>query len=435
MSNEPPYGNQDPQAGHEWNQEPPAPPATWSPYGSPAPAYTGHEDTRPLAGSTPGDGPVLPPDRPQGRARGTLAASVIAASLLLGGAAGVGGAAIWTSTHDAPAESSPVLTQTGGSTAQTAATGSIEKVAQNVLPSVVMIEVSGPGGSGSGSGIILSGDGKILTNNHVVALAGKSGSLTVSFNDGSHAKAHLLGADPLTDTAVIQAEGVSGLTPATLGHSSSLQVGQSVVAIGSPFGLDATVTSGIVSALDRPVDVGTVSQGNATVYPAIQTDAAINPGNSGGPLVDANGFVIGVDSAIATLSGSQAFDGGQGGSIGLGFAIPIDQAKRISKQIIEQGYSTHAIIGVTLEPQFTGDGARIGNPRGQPAVVPGGPAAKAGLEDGDVVVKVDGQIVTTANELIIAIRKHVPGDRLTLVYVRHGSRHSTVVTLGSARSD
>ncbi len=312
MSNEPPYGGQDPQSGPEWNQEPPAPPATWSPYGYGAPAALGGEEG-PAIGTTPDVGPVLPPDRPSDGVRGKrLAASVVAASLVLGGAAGVGGAAIWTSTHDTPAESSPVLTQVGGSTAQTATGTSIEKVAQDVLPSVVMINVSGSNGSGSGSGIILSSDGKILTNNHVVALAGKSGSMSVSFNDGSHAPAKVLGTDPLTDTAVIQAQGVKHLTPATLGHSSSLQVGQGVVAIGSPFGLDATVTSGIVSALNRPVDVGTVSQGNQTVYPAIQTDAAINPGNSGGPLVNLSGEVVGIDAAIQT-----ATDTTQGGRAGL----------------------------------------------------------------------------------------------------------------------
>jgi putative serine protease PepD len=431
MSNEPPYGNQDPQAGHEWNQEPPAPPATWSPYGSPAPAYAGHEDTRPLAGSTPGDGPVLPPDRPQGRARGTLAASVIAASLLLGGAAGVGGAAIWTSTHDAPAESSPVLTQTGGSTAQTAATGSIEKVAQNVLPSVVMIEVSGPGGSGSGSGIILSGDGKILTNNHVVALAGRSGSLTVSFNDGSHAKAHVLGADPLTDTAVIQAEGVSGLSPATLGHSSSLQVGQSVVAIGSPFGLDATVTSGIVSALDRPVDVGTVSQGNATVYPAIQTDAAINPGNSGGPLVNLSGDVVGIDAAIQTATNTPTQ--GEPGSIGLGFAIPIDEVLPIVQEMIKGETPTHARLGIGVENAAAGSGSvpTIGQGARIQKVDAGSAAERAGLKAGDVITKVDDHMITSSDSLVATIRSYRPGNSVTVTYTRGGSTHTVRATLDS----
>ena len=195
-----------------------------------------------------------------------------------------------------PRSTSPVV----NAPAAASGDGSVESVAQQVLPSVVEIDVSGPQGAGSGSGIILTSDGQILTNNHVVELAGDSGALEVSFNDGSHAKATLVGNDPLTDTAVIQAEDVSGLTPATIGSSDSLQVGQGVVAIGSPFGLDATVTSGIVSALERPVDVGSDGQGNSTVYPAIQTDAAINPGNSGGPLVDLAGHVVGINASIRT---------------------------------------------------------------------------------------------------------------------------------------
>jgi putative serine protease PepD len=419
MSNEPPYGEQDPQAGHEWNQEPPAPPATWSPYGFSAPADSGSEDTRPLTGSTPGDGPLLAPERPQGRVRGRgLAASVVAASLLVGGAAGVGGAAIW---------SSPVLTQSGSSTTQTAVTGSIEKVAQNVLPSVVMIEVSGANGSGSGSGIILSGDGKILTNNHVVALAGKGGSLTVSFNDGSHAKAKVLGTDPLTDTAVIQAEGVSGLTPATLGHSSSLQVGQGVVAIGSPFGLDATVTSGIVSALDRPVDVGTVSQGNATVYPAIQTDAAINPGNSGGPLVNLSGEVVGIDAAIQTATDTTT--SGEPGSIGLGFAIPIDEVLPIVQEMIKGETPTHARLGIGVENASTsgtiGEGAKIQK------VDTGSAAEAAGLKAGDVITKVDSHLITSSDSLVATIRSYRPGDSVTVTYTRGGSSHTVQATLDS----
>ena len=207
---------------------------------------------------------------------------------VVGAAAGVGGAAVWTSSHD-DVQSSSVARRSRVRRAPTARPrdGSVEKVAQDgaALGREDQRQPA-PSGSGSGSGIILSADGKILTNNHVVAIAGNGGSSASSFNDGTHAAAKVLGTDPLTDTAVIQAQDVSGLTPATIGHSSSLQVGQGVVAIGSPFGLDATVTSGIVSALNRPVNVGTVSQGNATVYPAIQTDAAINPGNSGGPLVD-----------------------------------------------------------------------------------------------------------------------------------------------------
>ncbi|MEP6762584.1 MAG: trypsin-like peptidase domain-containing protein [Sporichthyaceae bacterium] len=430
MSNEPPYGEEYPQAGHEWNQEPPAPPATWSPYAFSAPASPGTEDTRPLTGSTPGDGLMFPPDRPQRRVRGKgLAASVVAASLLVGGAAGVGGAAIWTSTHDTPAESSPVLAQSGSSTAQTAATGSIEKVAQNVLTSVVMIDVSGANGSGSGSGIILSGDGKILTNNHVVALAGKGGSLSVSFNDGSRAKAKVLGADPLTDTAVIQAQGVSGLTPATLGHSSSLQVGQGVVAIGSPFGLDATVTSGIVSALDRPVDVGTVSQGNATVYPAIQTDAAINPGNSGGPLVNLSGEVVGIDAAIQTATNTTTQ--GEPGSIGLGFAIPIDEVLPIVQEMIKGETPTHARLGIGVENAATSSGAALGEGAKIQKVDTGSAAESAGLETGDVITKVDDHLITTSDSLVATIRSYRPGDSVSVTYIRGGNSHTVQATLDS----
>jgi putative serine protease PepD len=327
-------------------------------------------------------------------------------------------------------QSSPVLVQTSGSTAQTAATGSIEKVAQSVLPSVVMIDVSGPDGSGSGSGIILSQDGKILTNNHVVALAGKTGSLSVGFNDGSHAEAKVLGADPLTDTAVIQAQGVSGLTPATLGHSSSLEVGQGVVAIGSPFGLDATVTSGIVSALNRPVNVGQVSQGNATVYPAIQTDAAINPGNSGGPLVNLSGAVVGIDAAIQTAT-DQSTTGGEPGSIGLGFAIPIDEVLPIVQQMIKGETPTHARLGIGVENAASTTGAQITDGAKVSKVNAGSAAESAGLKSGDVITKVDDHLITSSDGLVAIIRSYRPGDGVTVTYDRGGSTHTVRVTLDS----
>jgi putative serine protease PepD len=354
---------------------------------------------------------------------------VVTASLILGGAAGVGGAAIWTSNHDTPAESSPVLTQVGGTTAQTAATDSIEKVAQNVLPSVVMIDVSGPDGSGSGSGIILSGDGKILTNNHVVALAGKSGSLSVSFNDGSHAPAKVLGTDPLTDTAVIQAQGVKHLTPATIGHSSSLQVGEGVVAIGSPFGLDATVTSGIVSALDRPVDVGTVSQGNQTVYPAIQTDAAINPGNSGGPLVNLSGEVVGIDAAIQTATDTSSQ--GEPGSIGLGFAIPIDEVLPIVREMIKGETPTHARLGIGVENENAPNSAQITDGAKIQQVDNGSAAQNAGLKAGDVITKVDDHLITSSDSLVANIRSYRPGQSVTVTYLRGGTQHTVTATLDS----
>jgi len=429
MSNESPHGGQDPHPSHDWTPEPPAPPATWSPYGFQSSDET-NDDTRPFGFGAPTEAPTIPPEVPQQtrtRSKG-LAASVVAASLLVGGAAGIGGAALWTSTHDGSVASSPIITQNGSTAVPAAATDSIVKVAHNVLPSVVKINVSGSSGAGSGSGIILSADGKILTNNHVAALAGKDGQISIDFNDGSHAPAKILGTDPLTDTAVVQAEGVSGLTPATIGHSSSLQVGQSVVAIGSPFGLDATVTSGIVSALNRPVDVGQVSAGNVTVYPAIQTDAAINPGNSGGPLVNLAGEVVGIDSAIQTATDTTNSQG-EPGSIGLGFAIPIDGVLPIVQEMINGQTPTHARLGIGVDNAGTSsqttDGAKVAQ------VDPGSAAANAGLKTGDVITKVDDHLITSSDGLIAIVRSYRPGDSVTLTYTRGGSSHTVTVTLDS----
>ena len=429
MSNESPYGGQDPHPGHDRSPEPPAPPATWSPYGFSTFGETS-DDTRPFGSGTPVEDSVATPEAPQPkqpRGKG-LAASVVVASLLVGGAAGIGGAAAWTSTHDSSVASSPIVRQSDSSAVPAAATGSIEKVAANVLPSVVKINVSGSGGSGSGSGIILSADGKILTNNHVAALAGKDGQISIDFNDGSHAPAKVLGTDPLTDTAVVQAEGVSDLTPATIGHSSSLAVGQSVVAIGSPFGLDATVTSGIVSALNRPVDVGQVSEGNVAVYPAIQTDAAINPGNSGGPLVNLAGEVVGIDSAIQTATDTTSGQG-EPGSIGLGFAIPIDAVLPIVQEMINGDTPTHARLGIGVDNAASGsqisDGAKVAQ------VEDGSAGAKAGLKSGDVITKVDDHLITTSDSLIAIIRSYRPGDSVSVTYTRGGSTHTVTVALDS----
>jgi len=314
--------------------------------------------------------------------------------------------------------------------------GATAAVAAKILPSVVSVEVRRGSGGDTGSGIVISSSGYILTNNHVVEPALSGGKLSVVFHDKHSVQGEIVGRDRVSDLAVIRVRGVRGLKPAVLGSSSAVAVGDPVIAVGSPLGLAGTVTSGIVSALDRPVEAGSVD-GTSTddVIDAIQTDAAINPGNSGGPLVDGNGAVIGVNSAIATLSGDP-LGGGQGGSIGLGFAIPIDQAKRIARQIITQGFSTHAIIGVRLDPAYAGDGAKIvGNTSTNPGVTPGGPAQVAGLKAGDVIVAVDGVRTTSADELIVAIRRHVPGQRLTLTYLRDGARHTAVVTLGSAPSD
>ena len=393
------------------------------------------------------DTAVLPPWQPVETApvpgpaasrsgRGKFAVTVVTASLLLGGAAGVGGAAAWD-TWKAPAATNLSSNAATNSTladnvSAPAPAGSVQEVAQKVLPSVAKIDVRGSGGSGSGSGIVLSADGQILTNNHVVELAEEGGSITVSFSDGSSANATVLGTDPLTDTAVIQAEDVSGLTPASIGRSADLAVGQGVVAIGSPFGLDATVTSGIVSALNRPVSVGSDGNGNTTTYPAIQTDAAINPGNSGGPLTDMGGQVIGINSSIRTATSSAVSS--EAGSIGLGFAIPIDEVMPIVEQMSKGETPTHARLGISVssvspnapaEARADQAGARIEK------VSPGSTAESAGLATGDVIVRVDDELITGSDSLVATIRSYRPGDTVTVNFVRDGETQTAQLELDS----
>ena len=296
-----------------------------------------------------------------------------------------------------------------------------------MLPSVVSISVRTASGGGSGTGVVISSDGLILTNNHVVAEAEQGASMQVSFNDGRTAAATLVGRDPVTDLAVIRATGVSDLKPATLGDSSVLKPGQSVVAIGSPLGLEGTVTSGIVSALNRPVRTGDsnpTGESQSTVIDAIQTDAAINPGNSGGPLVNMRGEVVGINSAIASLGSG----GGQSGSIGLGFSIPIDQARSVADQLTKSGKAVHAQLGVSVSD--IADGTTPGG-AGIAMVTPGGGAAKAGIEVGDVVTKVGDREIDSADALIAAVRSHQPGDKVTLTYTRGGDSRTATVTLGS----
>jgi putative serine protease PepD len=306
--------------------------------------------------------------------------------------------------------------------------GTVEQVAAKVVPSVVKLETKSGRDSEEGSGVILTPDGLILTNNHVIsAPAGIAGATTVSFNDGRTASFSVIGTDPTSDIAVIKVTGISGLTPITLGSSANLHVGQNVVAVGSPLGLEGTVTTGIVSALDRPVStVGDMANQN-TVLDAIQTDAAINPGNSGGALVDMTGALIGVNSAIATL-GEGDPQGGPSGSIGLGFAIPVDQAKRISDQLIASGHATHASLGVRVSDNPGVHGAKIADVTG------GGPAASAGLPSGAVVTKLDDRIIASADALIAAVRSKSPGDKITLTYTDPGGAQKTAqVTLGTAQ--
>ncbi len=364
---------------------------------------------------------VPPPERATSRPSTGVVAGILAGALLVGGLSGLAGAAGFNVMDDlvggdaAPASPSAGLRASAvADTPDTrAADGSVEQVAASVLPSVVKITVTGPQGAGSGSGIVLSADGEILTNNHVVEAA-DGGTMAVSFNDGSTAPASVVGTDPLTDLAVIQAKDVSGLTPATLGKSGNLDVGENVVAIGSPFGLEATVTSGIVSALQRPVSVGG-GTGTETTYPAIQTDAAINPGNSGGPLVNMNGEVVGINSSIRSASSGM----GEAGSIGLGFAIPIDNVLPIVDQLRNSETPTHAKLGVSVGDATSSDGLVSG--AGIQSVQSGSAADQAGLERGDVITKVDDETVTGYQSLVATIRGHRPGDSVTLTVVKAGS--------------
>lgn len=391
---------------------------------------------------------ATPPAPVRRKRRSALNAALVAGAVVLAVGGGFGGGVLG-SRVDNTATSTPnnALVSTA-STSQVAASlaptggNTVADVAKKLLPSVVSIVSLSSSEAGEGSGIILSGDGLILTNNHVVAGAT---SLTVRFNDGTSAKADLKGADATDDLAVIKAQGVSGLTTATLGSSANLVVGQPVVAVGSPLGLSATVTSGIVSAMNRPVRTAEAGQGqgqtqtaDSTVLNAIQTDAAINPGNSGGPLVDMNGQVIGVNSAIASLSAGSS--SGQSGSIGVGFSIPIDQARRIAQEIVNTGKASHAVLGASVSdatptggPQVSGsplsNGAKVAK-----APVAGSGAEKAGLQAGDVITKVGGQPVESADALIAFIRAQKPGGTVDLTYQRGSTSKTVTVTLGSATS-
>ncbi|MGH3491595.1 MAG: S1C family serine protease [Actinopolymorphaceae bacterium] len=391
-------------------------------YGQPGQPYPGpsyeHPYDRPS--HSPGGSPGKP--APRRMAAATIVAVAVAAGLVGGG---TGTAATYLLTRDQQATPTALDAAPGSQNASNAPPGSVQQVANKVLPSVVSISIATAQGNGNGSGIVLSADGLILTNNHVAAPAEQGGDLTVTFSNGRSATAKVVGTDPTTDLAVIRASGVSGLTPAQLGSSSALSVGQNVVAIGSPLGLSGTVTSGIVSALDRPVRAGDSASSN-TVIDAIQTDAAINPGNSGGALVNMGGQVVGINSAIATLGASM---GGQSGSIGVGFAIPIDQARPIAKNLIDKGRAEHAQLGVTVSPAATRNGTSEG--AAIQSVAPGGSAADSDLRKGDVVTKVDDRRIADADALIAAVRSHRPGEKVTLTFERDGRTQTTTATLGS----
>jgi putative serine protease PepD len=390
-------------------------------YRGPHDPYPGSPQSRMMPG-----GPV--PVRTQKRSRaGALTVGALAIAMV---SAAIGGGVATLAQPDGNSITSAFSDAASGEPAALPA-GSVEQVAAKVVPSVVKLETDMGRQSEEGSGIVLSSDGLILTNNHVVSAA-KEGSpnaasvqTKVTFFDGSTSSFSVVGTDPSSDIAVVRAEGASGLTPIALGSSSNLRVGQDVVAIGSPLGLEGTVTTGIVSALNRPVAAGGDARNQNTVLDAIQTDAAINPGNSGGALVNMSGELVGVNSAIATLGGDSAQ--AQSGSIGLGFAIPVDQAKRIADELIQGGTASHASLGVQVGNDATVDGAKIVE------VTADGAAAAAGLPSGVIVTKVDDRPIGSADALVAAVRSKAPGTKVTLTFLDpSGQPRSVDVTLGKA---
>jgi putative serine protease PepD len=340
-------------------------------------------------------------------------------------AAGVAGALI------ANAVNSPSNATT---TASAAAAGSslcnVTSIADEELPSVVTIFAGGAASSGVGSGEVIRSDGYILTNNHVILPAVSGGSLQVVFSDGSTAPATITGRDPLTDLAVIHVSGKSDLRTISIGNSSTLRIGQGVVALGAPLGLSSTVTSGIVSALGRTVHVPAEASQTALLIDAVQTDAAINPGNSGGALVDCSGDLIGVPTAGASIPSPSG--AASGGSIGLGFAIPVNLATKVADEIIATGTVTHAFIGIQAEPlpasatgQSGTEGLRVA------VVVTGGPAASAGLQVGDIITSIDGQAAMSTDQLMAVTLAKRAGDRVEIGYQRDGTPATTTITLGA----
>jgi putative serine protease PepD len=380
-------------------------------YGYPAP-YQQQQQRQPQAGS---------------RFPGWVWPVIAAIALIVGALGGVlGGVAVSSSLNADNVNSIPVIGTDNGAAAPLAAdNGSVSAVAARLLPSTVQVQAKGGAdgstqGGATGSGFVLDDKDHVITNNHVVADATGKGELKVVDQNGRKHAATIVGRSPVYDIAVLKIAGGHGLRPAAIGSSRKMHVGDTVVAIGSPLGLSSTVTSGIVSALDRPVTTG--NNNTSSYINAVQTDAAINPGNSGGPLVNMRGQVVGVNSAIATTGGSF---GGESGNIGVGFAIPMEQVRITASQILATGKARYPVIGANVNTGAKQAGANIVD------VPSGTPAAAAGLRKGDVVTEVNGKPITDGIGLIVAIRSHQPGETITLTVHRAGSVKHVRVRLDS----
>lgn len=370
-------------------------------------------------GASPAPGPAGEARAGKERRKQRVWPAVLAAGLFGGMVASLATAMVVGADIEPP---TPVTSEGTSSTVAPAVAGTPDwaKISDQVRPTVVAIQVSGAEGGGAGSGVVIDDQGRVLTNNHVIDGADE---VQIMLMDGRLFSADVVGSDTTTDLAVVKInDAPDDLTPGELGESSQLVVGQPVMAVGNPLGLDSTVTTGIISALERPVVATDTDPANATVTNAIQIDAAINPGNSGGPLFDSSGHVIGINSSIATTSRSA-------GSVGLGFAIPIDLAKDISAQLIENGAAEHAFLGVTMtDAVATANGVtRMGAKVEQ--VESGTPAAEAGIKSGDVIVGIDDHVVGSAESLTGFVREYRSGDEVNITLIRDGEEKQLTATL------
>ncbi|WP_432026808.1 S1C family serine protease [Streptomyces sp. 1222.5] len=420
------------------HQAGPAPDGSWPPPPPSTPSYgDGGAGGYGGSGGT-GWGAAYQQPAPKPRnGRGGLVAAVLVAALVAGG---LGGGLGYTLARDNDSGGSTTVSASDSGAAQVKrAPGTIANVAARALPSTVTIEAeSSNGEGGTGTGFVFDKQGHIVTNNHVVADAVDGGKLTATFPDGKKYDAEIVGHAQGYDVAVIKLKNApSDLNPLALGNSDKVAVGDETIAIGAPFGLSNTVTTGIISAKDRPVASSDGSSSSKASYmSALQTDASINPGNSGGPLLDASGAVIGINSAIQSSS-SGGFGSGQSGSIGLGFAIPINQAKYVAQQLIKTGKPVYAKIGASVSLEDSTDGAKITDQgaAGAAAVETGGPADKAGLKPGDVIIKLDDHVIDSGPTLIGEIWTHKPGDKVKITYKRGGQEHTVDLALGSRDGD
>ncbi|WSS13645.1 trypsin-like peptidase domain-containing protein [Streptomyces sp. NBC_01186] len=419
---------------------PPPPP----PYGAGGGGQGGPVGPGGPGGVPPHDPWAMPPAGGPGpdqgkKRRGALIAGVVVAALVAGGVGG--GLGFWAADRGSNGDTTTITSSSDPKTLNRSPK-SVAGIAAKALPSVVTIQSSGGGEEGTGTGFVFDKEGHILTNNHVVANGARGGKLTATFSDGKKYDAQVVGEAQGYDVAVIKLKGAGDrkLTPLSLANSSGAAVGDATIAIGAPFGLSGTVTTGIISAKNRPVASSDGQGANPSYMSALQTDASINPGNSGGPLLNSQGAVIGINSAIQPAGGGGGGGmGGQGqsGSVGLGFAIPVNQAKRVAGQLIKTGEPVYPVIGATVELGGGGNGATISQngEGGSEAVPSGSPAEKAGLKSGDRITKLNDTVIDSGPTLIGTIWTHKPGEKVKLTYERDGQEHTAELTLGSRKGD